>query len=82
MTDLEDLRTTAYDWHSGMWSPLYALASSGIILDVPELLSEIQMNLAHHATLRSEANRLEALKQYVMSLPSSEGVARAYWAIG
>ena len=26
-------RETAYSWHGGMWSPLYAFASSGIAED-------------------------------------------------
>lgn len=40
MTD-ERARQLAYEWHGGMWSPLYAFASSGLVADPIELGKEI-----------------------------------------
>lgn len=38
-------RDTAYSWHSGMWSPLYAFASSGIIANRNALIDEIDKDI-------------------------------------
>lgn len=44
MIDLSALRALAAAWHGGQWSPLYALASSGAIVDGIE--REIEEDIA------------------------------------
>lgn len=36
-----DARDLAYQWHGGMWSPLYAFYRSGEVEDLDVLLEEI-----------------------------------------
>lgn len=38
----EKARALAYEWHGGMYSPLYAFASSGLIASHLALLGEIR----------------------------------------
>ena len=36
------MRKMFYSWHGGMWSPLYAAASSGLVDDTDALASELR----------------------------------------
>lgn len=36
-----EARELLYAWHSGQWSPLYAAASSGLVLDIQKLAEGI-----------------------------------------
>ena len=72
--DLYEARQTAYDWHSGQWSPLYAFASSGIIESKGALLGEIEDCFS--ALKRNPENfgidelaKLDNLKQVVEDAP-------------
>ena len=42
-----DQRQTAYLWHNGQGSPLYAFASSGIVEDRAALIAEIREWIAY-----------------------------------
>lgn len=75
MIDPTDYRTTAYNWHGGQWSPLYAFASSGIVEDLNALLSEIkQCSTLFHPPEDKDAEdlALDLLAEMVRALPFDE----------
>lgn len=55
------VRQTAYEWHSGQGSPLYAFASSGICENKEDLLLEISGCLLEN----HDDEELEELKEFV-----------------
>lgn len=82
-------RETAYNWHSGKWSPLYAFASSGIIQNRNALLNEIDEDIDwardqdghQNQTKHDDLSDLIALREFVLRLPATkDGKARAPWA--
>lgn len=78
-TPLHPVRDLAYQWHSGMWSPLYAFASSGIVEDKSALLLEIQANIRDAA--RKDRHDLVYMSDFIHALPVQEnGCYLAPWA--
>ncbi len=75
-----DARDLAYSWHGGQWSPLYAFASSGIVLDREALLAEIQSNFP--GTRGIDRAALKGLYGFVNTrlTPRADGTYLAPWA--
>lgn len=72
-----DIYQTASEWHSGQWSPLYAFASSGTIVNKSVLVSEIEdcINTVSSKPERfdiDELSKLEELLEYVELQPDAE----------
>jgi hypothetical protein len=70
------MREVAYEWHSGMWSPLYAFASSGRCDDKGALLGEIDINIGLKEV---DLQELHELRDFVESLEYDKDV-RAWLA--
>ncbi len=70
------MREVAYEWHSGMWSPLYAFASSGLCEDKGALLGEIDISIA---LKEGDLQELYELRDFVEDLEYDEGL-RAWLA--
>lgn len=49
-------RSLAYQWHGAMGSPLYAFASSGVVVSHPALLCEIRQCEAVAETVTDKRN--------------------------
>lgn len=78
----EVARNIAYMWHGGMWSPLYAFASSGLIADLNALLGEIRecMEVAETKTDKRHLNSLYRFaRDCVVHIPGQYPYA-APWA--
>ena len=75
-----DARDLAYSWHGGMWSPLYAFASSGIVEDRDALLAEIQSSFP--GTRGPDKIALMRLVGFVYTrlTPRADGTYLAPWA--
>lgn len=59
----EKARRIAYDWHGGQSSPLYALASSGLVRDPLAVFAEIKDCKAYG--LSSNLRELDQLERYL-----------------
>ena len=59
----EKARRIAYDWHGGQSSPLYALASSGLVRDPLAVFAEIKDCKAYG--LSSHLRELDQLERYL-----------------
>lgn len=59
----EEARATAYEWHGGQWSPLYAFASSGLVKDPIALHNEIVF--CSRTTDATDKKELKNLLAYV-----------------
>lgn len=59
----EKARRIAYDWHGGQSSPLYALASSGLVRDPLAVFAEIKDCKAYG--LGSNLRELDQLERYL-----------------
>ena len=65
--NLDEAREVAYDWHGGMWSPLYSFASTGKVHGTDHrinLLREID-DIRQWAGSSAEAERIQALAAFV-----------------
>jgi len=72
----ETARKTAYDWHGGQWSALYAFASSGIVEDVEDLVREIELNIKDEPLGVKEKDNneeLEQLRDFVLGSLTNNG---------
>lgn len=79
MTD-ERARQLAYEWHGGMWSPLYAFASSGLVADPIELGKEIASAMSDATGL--DLAELQALEEFVAEhvKPTQPGATWPHYA--
>lgn len=59
----EKARRIAYDWHGGQSSPLYALASSGLVRDPLAVFAEINDCKAYGQS--SNLRELDQLERYL-----------------
>lgn len=59
----EKARRIAYDWHGGQSSPLYALASSGLVRDPLAVFAEIKDCKAYDQS--SNLRELDQLERYL-----------------
>lgn len=81
-----DARDLAYSWHSGMWNPLYAFASSGIVRDLDALLKEIEEARALADFVDDDPmvklRDLDDLHEFVSTnlTPRADGTFLAPWA--
>lgn len=83
------VRELAYQWHGGMWSPLYAFASSGVVRDRTLLLLELEdckkLVVAREGTELENISDLAELEEIIDYVKSSltngrKGVLKAEWA--
>lgn len=84
----EKARDIAYSWHGGQWTPLYAFASSGLVMDRTALLNEVRdcEYLAQRSQGYTEADLrdLRKLRHFILhdltEAPATLYPYRAPWA--
>ncbi len=74
-------RRTASEWHSGQWTPLYALASSGAIIEgcIDEIL-DAQVE-ARHIEAWGDLRRLEDLQAYIEHYDLTRGPVEGWGSL-
>jgi len=64
------IRETAYEWHSGQWSALYAFACSGLVEDRDALAEEVRGCIDWCKTRRNTRKdqvKLERLERFILT---------------